>query len=370
MPSGEAVRRLAGDAAAARQPGAIVLVNANGLVKDFDPPGFDPDVATELWIDPTPQPRVAGKEYALYNFVPASGGANNIGAFVTKATADGVYFKAYQAAKITLGPTEPVWANNVVHGTAKWTEVAYGAWAALHGYIEGDLIVANGKVWRGDGIVTSGALEPDWTTAPGYYSTVADGSGVWTNLGAVTAWAANAVHSFAGNLAVGDPGNIYILPTTPAGFLYQASYGLGAFAVSGASDPAWDAVISGAGSMWSDGEILWIETTSLGDNQCVVTGLAAPSGPRRLTIRHALAIDDSDWAGTLVGTLDAAVVVAGGWNNEAESEAANRIFQGEASTETAPSLGQYTLSAGQALDLIYSSVRARWELALAPVITT
>src|ERR1043166_3292055 len=111
MPSGEAVRRLAGDAAAARQPGAIVLVNANGLVKDFDPPGFDPDVATELWVDPTPQPRVAGKTYALSNFLPDSGNATNPPGIVTKAGLDGVYFKANQAAKVVLGATEPTWAD-------------------------------------------------------------------------------------------------------------------------------------------------------------------------------------------------------------------------------------------------------------------
>src|ERR1043166_6735826 len=183
MPSGEAVRRLAGDAAAARQPGAIVLVNANGLVKDFDPPGFDPDVATHLFVDPRIKDWLPNHQY------PVDGPP-----FVHKVGDDSLAFRVADRSRGVSGAVEPTWpaGGTVEDGTITWNGQAYGPWIALTNFPLGSMVIGASNLFV-QIVNTSdpgGATLPDWSTAPNYNDTVNDGALQWQNIGPVTTWAA------------------------------------------------------------------------------------------------------------------------------------------------------------------------------------
>lgn len=282
----------------------IVSAAVNGLVKDFNPDGFDPDVTTHLFLDPRAQDWQAGHEYSMGELPSFGDFAAGVPSIIHPIANPDVKFKACYGANLLSGLIEPTWptdGSNIDDNEVYWTPSPAGqfaaAWQALHDYTDGlgNEIVKNGSDFQVNApnypAMTSGAVEPDWTTAPNYGDFVVDGDIIWVNSGPTETWQASHHYNF---FPTTDHTNYYttvVVPTVPGDFVFRILFGLKRFIDAGVSEPDWDAEVAGSGHYYSDGEIFWQETEDT--EELVVTGLVAPSNPAFLTLLNATPPDSA-----------------------------------------------------------------------------
>lgn len=276
---------------------AIVTVAQNGLVKDWSPPGFDPDVTTHLFVDPSPQDWQANIEVSNNG---SGAGVAGVAALVHRVGDSDVFFLAQMNGSAVTGIEEPTWSTDgstaVNDGTADrpivWTprNLWAGAWQAAHPFDAGTYVFGGGFAWESDGGSggNTGSTEPDWASAPNQGATIIDGDITWDNAGPAAVWSANSRRSF--RVDTPAPASNYgqfntISSTAVAGVDYVFSgQPTGLFGTTGATEPDWASAVSGDGSVWIDSDVMWTETTDLSVQKLVITGIVAPSGPRVLTV--------------------------------------------------------------------------------------
>ncbi len=322
----------------------VVVVKQNGVVKDWVPDGFDPDVTTHLVVDPTAQPYQAGKVYQIY--APGTlDNPDNAFSMVRSTLNPALKFQTESAAYATTGPTEPVWANHVDDGDAQWNEYTLSSWTGLTGSASPKRVIGDGSVFLVTGNGSTGLTEPDWTTAPNWHDTLLDGTVTWQRQGPATTWAA-LTKVYVGIAPSRDQQfSPFVVPTTPNGKIYELNSNVARkpFLAAG-TEPAWQGDTPGGGLLWSDGEIIWGEYTS-GPEQLWLSGLAAASSRRVLSVILMPISDDSSNVGITTKAQ------ASDWPEWAQSEPANAIFGPD---NAAPS------SMGAAFQLLYEPDLARW----------
>ena len=328
---------------------SICLAAANGLVKDWAPPGFDPDVTTHLIVDPTAQPWEAGKVYSMGQI---GGLGSSVPAQVTKVTPDGVRFQTCYAIRGTSGGTPPSGSGTFVDGELEWGAIPYDqfGWLANHatdGSSGGFKLVAAGAIWFTNSNGNTGATPPDWTTAPNRNDQVVDGDITWLKIADYVVWAPDTQYEFA--VADYNYQEPFVLPPTPEGNFFALLYVRKPFVASGLTEPDWDEIEESSGLYATDGEILWKETTD--QEQIVLTGITAPSAPRASLV--ACLCDPADNVDKLV-LVDGEDNVVGAWGAFAESSISNRVGE-----ESPP----VSVPNGRTITLIHTG--AHWRAALA-----
>lgn len=193
------------------------------------------------------------------------------------------------------GNTEPEpGEGTVIDGTIEWNTVGYDnrGWVTLQD--ETDYASTDGsfKLFKNSclfvsdgGGGTSGALEPDWTTAPNRLDTVVDGTITWTNLtGNIPNWQANTAYGIsiigAGSTLLGD----WVNPVTPvidgnSTFLRQVVLvgepTLYQSGTTGAEEPEWDTAMD---HYTLDNGLIWqTKTDDSALEQLLLNGIKPPA---------------------------------------------------------------------------------------------
>lgn len=314
---------------------APVIAFANGVVKNWSPPGFDPTTTQVLLVDPTPQDWQDTTTYSVAETFAADGSSisipSSVCAFVVPTTnPNGVVFAATTKMAGQFGTVQPTWPTNgdpppvagdgdVVYGSTTFAYV--GAWVTLTAYADGDTIIESGWAWIASGVITSGVSKPDFAAAiAASAGDVADGSGVWDLMGPAVTWSSGG--AISGAISPDHAGRYtpYVLPTAPAGWLFSVDGFTGLFAVSGGTEPVgWDAEMPGSGHYYADGPIQWQETTS--NPAVAISGIDAPSGLVVTQVAN-ITVTPSE-----IVFIDQTNVVAN-YGSDAESIAANRFDDG------------------------------------------
>lgn len=263
--------------------GGVIIVALNGIVKDYDPPGGI-DACQVLLIDPSPARWVAGQ---VYSNAGAGTDVVTVGAWAVNAS--GVIFGAQEAASGLTGDEEPAFLSG--EGPYQDNEIQFsevgqfaGEWQPETEYLIGDVIFEEGTAWQSFG-GTTGADKPDFSsTQADFQVDEVDAGFNWQSIGPSGIWAPATRFSFRGSpdgQGYGQPA--VVASTAQPGDPVWSGQPRQPLGSSGPTEPAWDDATEGDSSVYVDHEILWAEG-GFGASLAVITGIAAPTAPMRLSI--------------------------------------------------------------------------------------
>ncbi len=243
-----------------------VLVQTNGFVKDYDPPGGI-DGTDTLIIDTSAQDWQPNTAYSV-SAVVLGGGLSP---------------KVERLVGGTSGGIEPTWpasGDTVDDGELRWQGDDYaGEWASGTPYAPGALISAAGAVWSTSGGGTSDSTPPDWASAD-WGDSVADNDITWSKTGPVTTWDGDTVFECVLPVSQNSPHVPFVLPTVPGSVVFQLNDVLKLTGLSGGSEPDWPV----AGLYVIDGDLLWDVDTFAGIASLQISGLKAPAAAKVLSV--------------------------------------------------------------------------------------
>lgn len=269
-----------------------LFVTQNGLVKDWSPPGFDPDHTKVLMVDASAQDWQPSTE------VSNSGNGSPddcIPAIVHRVGDDSVRFLSFENGSAVTGSAEPTWSTDGVtivdDGTTErplsWTPDSLwsGAWQATTALVGTGIF--NGWAWQSNGGGNSGGSEPTWPDSPNTGDSVSDGSITWSPTGPAAVWSAGERFSFIVD-SPAPSGTYQQFLTVGTGAVAGVDYVFmgqptGLFGTTGEIEPDWGTAITGDASVWIDGDIMWSEDANSAQ-ACVITGLVAPGDLASLTV--------------------------------------------------------------------------------------
>lgn len=293
---------LIGAGGGAGASGAVLIVERNGLFVNLD---LGDLVGTRaVFLDSRVYDWQPSKTYSPYNVPDGGTGV----ASVVNTVGDN-HFGVSRIRRGTSGDTEPTWSTDgsaVPDGQLVWAAAPQfqGVWQPGHSYLTGDLVSGGGFIWFAAGPGTSDSFPPDWSSQPDYETgQVTDNDIVWTNSGVAAAWQSDHLYSMPVSADGSYLEDVFVLPTTPAGYAFFIGGGFvanltpggfvaGRAAASGDVEPSWDGF---SGHYTPDGDLVWQTTDHTGDEFAglVLTGFAVPSAPAWLSVVNAGNTGDS-----------------------------------------------------------------------------
>jgi hypothetical protein len=314
--------------------------------------GIAPAGADVVLLDPTPQPWQANHDYDAQGPDASTDGQTgwtSAGAFVVPTADDSTVFRAAAPLAGLTGESEPDFSDSGETGFTDDGDIVWdgpnaylGPWTPDTAYTVDDFnvsatITANGFVWTPTNPAfpdpfpggTTGSTPPDWSSVPNIGDVVTDNDLGWQNIGKAIPWSAGnrVAWDFDPTSPSGQGNEVYAVPATFVGKVWQLGYVVARQSKTGDTEPAWDTT---PGNLTPDGDIFWVPSTDT--PTAVLSGIAAETPGQIVTVVNPVAPDGS---GALILIDEANAVTE--YGAAAAPEAGAGLIQGGGDVNLPPS---------------------------------